>query len=191
LRASGADAKLAGEMTLDEASPRPEGAAARACLAACCALALDVLRGEDAARARGALGRALAAIPGGATFGNARTLLARLFGVRSEVVSGRLEGMLELNGACGLLILGVNPRLLYPGASPGRHAVVLASCPGPTPPGWGRGLLVVERAQPAEILWIVDPQRTTAPEAIARSTLAAAFDAAGREALLVEATQSL
>ena len=164
--------------------PAPQGA--HDCLAACCALALEWLRGTNPREARKVLARSLAEMSQGATFGNARILLASSFGVESEVVSGSLERMLELSGARGLVLLGVNPRLLYPGASAGRHAVVLAACSRRPSSSWaGRQLDVAEAGPPARIA-IIDAAETGAPRRrIDAALLAAAFDAAGREGLLI------
>jgi len=164
-------------------------ASAGGCLAACCALAAGALLGVDPGEARRALEAALAAAPGGPIFANARVALARLFRARSEIVSGPLAGLLGLSGARGLLLLGVNPRLLHPGAAPGRHAVLLASAPGPDLPGWATGWL--EPVPPGGgTVGFVDPaQPDPVVRAVALDVLAAAFDRAGREGLLVEPTR--
>ncbi len=59
---------------------------AGACLAASCAFVLSWLVGTRSDYARSVLAQGLAAMREGATFSNARVLLNRLFGVRSEVV---------------------------------------------------------------------------------------------------------
>jgi hypothetical protein len=162
-------------------------ATAGGCLAACCALAAAALLGVDPGEARRALERALDAAPGGPIFANARVAVARLLRARSEVVSAPLAQVLRLSGARGLVVLGVNPRLLYPGAAPGRHAVLLASAPGPDLPAWAADLLA-PTPRGAGTVAFVDPAR---PEpvvhTVALETLASAFDGAGREGLLVEA----
>jgi hypothetical protein len=181
-------------MTLDDVVAslrRMDLAREGACLSACCAISVGVLCGEDPVRAQRTLADAFAAAKGGATFGNARTLLARLFRVRSEVVSGRLERMLELNGARGQVLLGVNPRLLYAGAGAGRHAVLLTSTREATLPQWARGLLEDVSAPSQEVARFIDPSRRVgARQEAALSVLSSAFDAAGREALLVEPARS-
>jgi hypothetical protein len=194
----------------------------RDCLAACCALAAGALAGADPGEARPALERALAAAPGGPVFANARVALARLCRLRSEVVSGPLAALLPLGGLRGLLLLGVNPRLLYPGAAPARHAVLVASASvgslspraagdagrpdlsgslspraaggegrgegGAETPGlpvWASGLLsplppgagTVDLVDPS----LPDPFR----QGLRLDLLAASFDAAGREGLLI------
>lgn len=157
-----------------------------ACLPACCALSIDVLFGRDAVEARAALVPAFGAIEGGTTFANARVLLARLFSVRADVVSGRLERMCRLNGNAGQVILGVEPSLLYAGATPGRHAILLASCVTSRLPSWATGLLDPVRSGVPDPVWFLDASRPVPPKRAASfSVLAAAFDRAGREALLV------
>lgn len=157
------------------------------CLAACCALSLDALFGQDALEAQAALLAGFAETAGGATFANARVLLRRLFAVRADVVSGGLERMLQLNGSAGLTILGVNPGLLYAGAAPGRHAIVLTCCSGTRLLPWATGLLDRIPTRSHERVTFVDPARPASPKQATRfSVLAAAFDRAGREALLLE-----
>jgi hypothetical protein len=159
----------------------------RACLSACCALSVDVLFDLDAAEVHSALTAAFAVIEGGATFPNAKVLLAKLFSVRADVVSGPLEAMCRLNGTAGLVILGVDPSLLYPSATPGRHAILLASCFTSGLPVWATGFLGPVASGTPDPVTFLDPSRPVDPRhATSFSVLAAAFDRAGREALLVE-----
>ncbi len=157
------------------------------CLPACCALSVHLLFGRDAIEAQSTLVGAFAAIEGGATFANARVLLARLFSVRADVVSGPLEEMCRLNGTAGQVILGVDPRLLYAGATPGRHAILLASCITDRLPAWATNLFDLSAREAPDPVSFLDPSRPAPPrQATSFSTLAAAFDRAGREGLLVE-----
>jgi hypothetical protein len=142
--------------------------------------------GYDELGARSALLAAFGATEGGATFANAKVLLARLFSVRADVVSGPLEDMCRLNGTAGLVILGVDPSLVYDGAMPGRHAVLLASCITERLPAWATGFLDAVRSGPPDPVTFVDLSGPVAKQATGFSKLAAAFDRAGREALLVE-----
>ncbi|WP_242344232.1 hypothetical protein [Anaeromyxobacter terrae] len=174
------------DATLDAALAPRNRDAGDGCLGACCALATSLLFGVDPGRSGAALPAAFSAIPGGATFANARVVLARLYRVRSEVVSGSLARMLSLSGAAGLVVLGVNPRLVYPGAAPGRHAVLLASSTALGPAAWASRLLdVAPGAAPDARVRFIDPSRSPARQEVPLATLAAAFDGAGREALLV------
>jgi hypothetical protein len=126
---------------LDEVLRRLHPDTERACLSACCALSVDLLFGLDAVEVHSAFTAAFAVIEGSATFANAKVLLARLFSVRADVVSGPLEAMCRLNGTAGQVILGVDPSMLYPGATPGRHAILLASCIASGLPMWATGFL--------------------------------------------------
>lgn len=163
----------------------------RPCLAACCAIALQVLFDLDRVATQMILQAGLAAMSGGAIFGNARVLLARAFGVRSEVISGGIARMLELSGKSGVVVLGVNPCKLYEGAAPGRHAILLTSSSAAAVPAWARGLIDAATAFPSQSATFIDASRgipskqlTTLPG------LGAAFDAAGREALLIMPVRS-
>lgn len=157
------------------------------CLSACCALAIELLFGLEACEVQSILVRAFAEMEGGATFANANILLARLFSVRSHVVSGSLEEMCRLNGAAGQVILGVDPSLAYAGAVPGRHAVPLASCIASHLPAWAAGFLDPVPSGTPDPVRFLDPARPASPEReMSFSALATAFDRAGREALLVE-----
>lgn len=157
------------------------------CLAACCALSIHLLFGQDELEARSALVAAFGAIDGGATFANAKVLLASLFSVRADVVSGPLEKMCRLNGTAGQVILGLDPSLVYAGAEPGRHAVLLASCFTERLPAWATGFLDPAHTATPDLVTFLDPSRPVASkQATSFSALAAAFDRAGREGLLVE-----
>lgn len=158
----------------------PEGG----CLRACCALAASLLAGVDPLEAEAGLSAALARIPGGATFANARVALARSLHLRSEVRSGALARMLSASGAEGLVVLAVNPRLLYPGAAPGRHAVLLASSSAPEQTACP-GLLDRVSALGEDPVSLLDPSRSPARQRMPFAIASAAFDLAGREALLV------
>ncbi len=159
----------------------------RGCLSACCALSIELLFGLKAREVESRLLRAFAEMEGGATFANASILLARLLSVRSHVLSGPLEEMCRVNGAAGQVILGVDPSLAYTGAVPGRHAVLLASCVVSRLPAWGAGFLDPVPSGKPDPVRFLDPARPASPmREMSFSTLAAAFDRAGREALLVE-----
>lgn len=172
---------------LDDTLRRVHSDADGACLSACCALSIDVLFGRDAREAQPLLVSAFGAIEGGATFANAKTLLARLFSIRADVVSGPLEEMCRLNGTAGQVILGVDPSQVYAGATPGRHAVLLLSCITDRVPAWATGFLEPVRSGTPDPVTFLDPSRPVPPkQATSFPALAAAFDRAGREALLVE-----
>lgn len=95
--------------------------------------------------------------------------------------------MCRLNGTAGQVILGVDPRLLYTGATPGRHAILLASCITNRLPAWATGLLDPVPSGTPDPVRFFDPSRPVPPkQATSFSVLGAAFDRAGREALLVE-----
>ncbi len=91
--------------------------------------------------------------------------------------------MLELSGVQGIVVLGVNPRFVYEGACAGRHAVVLCSSSSTSLPPWASGFLDVRSGG---AVTIVDPSEP-APSRMSMelSRLAAAFDAAGREGLVI------
>jgi hypothetical protein len=146
-----------------------------------------VLFGWEVHELEAALASGLHDVEGGATFANAKALLARRFSVRADVASGPLEQMCRLNGVAGQVILGVDPSLLYAGASPGRHAILLASCIAERLPAWAEGLLGHVRSGTPDPVSFVDPLRPVPTKQEASfSELATAFDRAGREALLVE-----